>query len=265
MAEFEHADHDPGVPVGTGMATLSKRFSNGDTAAFEEVYRDDFAAVCGFLKGKYAARLASDRIEQITIQSFARAAEHHGHFDGAKGTLRPWLCTIADREAARFCRSPQGRGTLLELAVDPDELARMTDPYADDPAWDDELSDLVREALAAIPTGYAEHAQIFWAEACAESEHVGGSISAAEKQAASAAFRQRKHRAKILLRNELLRRGVEKYLRGVTKRRPDGYLLVEGKQCCATENGERRTENGERRTENGERRTENGERRTENG
>lgn len=204
---------------------LSERFRAGNEVAFEEVYREQFAAVFGFLRRKYGARLPSDRIEQVVIDTFARAWRHCVKFDPTKGALLPWLCTIADHEAARFCQSPQVKGALLERAVDYDKLTGVAGANADDPVVDDELADLVHEALDAIAT---DAAQLLWADACEETGRSRAGALSAQKRVKNAAFRQRKHRAKLALKNELLKRGVEKYLRRVTKRTLQGYTLDGG-------------------------------------
>jgi DNA-directed RNA polymerase specialized sigma24 family protein len=203
---------------------LFQRFRSGDTAAFEEVYREHFPIVCGFLRRKYSARLASDCIEQAALDSFVRAWQHCAKFDEAKGTLRTWLCTIADHEAARFYRSTKVKLALPEHAVGRGGLADVTDPDADNRVAEDELLALVHEALDAIP---ADFAQLLWADACQLSGRSPGT-QRADKPPQSAALRQRKHRAKLLLRDELLRRGVQKYLRHVTKTVTPGYTLMGG-------------------------------------
>lgn len=120
-------------------------------------------------------------------------------------------------------RSLQRRRALHQAANDDDVLANLADPNA----WvDDELCDLLHEALDAIPAIYGE---VLWSSVCAAGKRASSRDLAAERGISAAVIDQRIHRAKTLLREELLRRGVEKFLRPVRKTPGTGYLLIEGR------------------------------------
>jgi len=254
-------------PVDGQAAALARRFRGAAAEAWDDVWRDHFAALCAFLQREYAG-LATDRIEQVAVDALARAWEHCDKYNPEKGELRPWLCTIADHAAADLCRSPQMRGRRLELAMDPDALSALADPNASDPTRPerngpgDELAAMVDAALEAIPVKYSE---VLWAFACSQDGTVPVAELAAKYGVSTAAIRQRKHRGIALLATELKRLGVEKLLLSVTRQTYQLSGGDTGNGQRGTGNGERGTGNGERGTGNGERGTGNGERGTGNG
>lgn len=200
--------------------SLEERFHNGDDAALEEVWRVHFAAIHAFPRRRCLGIAGADA-EQLTVDTFERPCEHRKDYDPNK-PLRPWLRTIADHLAANACRSLQRRRALNQATNDDDVLANLADPNA----WlDDELCDLLHEALDAIPAIYRD---VLWSSVCAAGKRAPSRDLAAEGGVSAAVIDQRIHRAKTLLREELLRRGVEKFLRPVRKTPGTEYLLIEG-------------------------------------
>lgn len=82
----------------------------------EDVYRTYYPTVYGYLftlcKNKSLA-------EELTAQTFLKAVEHYGKFDG-KGKLSTWLCQIAKNEYFRYYNKQKRRLSLSEYEDVPD-------------------------------------------------------------------------------------------------------------------------------------------------
>jgi RNA polymerase sigma-70 factor (ECF subfamily) len=101
----------------------------------------------------YATRLTNGdryRAEDIVQETLLRAWRHPEALASERGSLRPWLCTVArnlavDAHRARAARPPETGDEALALVPVPDEADRVLE------AW------LVADALRAISS---EHRQV---------------------------------------------------------------------------------------------------------
>lgn len=205
------ADRVSSSPAEAGLA-LCQRFRQGHSAAPAEVLRELGAIIRARLKRKYQRLLADDRIEQIVLEALDRAWRRHADYDPAKGPLLAWLLAIAEHGAADFCKSPQGRATLLEQALSAAELAALPDPRALDPSKStdrtiaEEARELVRQGLAAIDDKYRD---VLLAFACAPDGELTSARLAAEEGVSPSAIRKRRQRGLVLLEEQLRRLRIE--------------------------------------------------------
>lgn len=108
----------------------------GSAAAFEQVYRSNFAAITA-----YFARRATEpqTVADLTSDTFVAAITSYATFDPRRGTPRSWLFGIARRVFAAHCE---------DFRRDHDIVLRLT---AYQPLAVDETADLVRRIDAERP------------------------------------------------------------------------------------------------------------------
>ena len=142
------AEQRPADPLAASMAAIAR----GDQDAFAALYDELAATVHGVV-----LRVVRDpaRSEEITQEVFVELWRLAPRFDGTRGTVKAWACTVAHRRAVDRVRSEQS-------ARDRDRrdtaLARTTTEPADEIVHDrlerervgralDRLTDLQRQAV----------------------------------------------------------------------------------------------------------------------
>jgi RNA polymerase sigma-70 factor (ECF subfamily) len=173
-----------GVTVGD---PLVERARNGDTAAFESLYRAHYRRVYAV-----ALRFARDRerAEEIAQDAFVRAWRSLPSFNG-NSRLSTWLHSVAVNAALDRARSKARREARVEAGVDLDRYAAEVGramPTAD--------LDLER-AVAALPDGAREVVILHYIEGypCAEIAERLGIVEGTVKS--------QLHRARQLLKEAL--------------------------------------------------------------
>jgi RNA polymerase sigma factor (sigma-70 family) len=102
--------------------------SNGDAADYGRFYERHVGAVVAFLGPRVRG---AEQVFDLTAETFARALEHRGQYDRARGPAVAWLLGIARHlilDAARRARIADESRVRLGLApilLDDEQLARI--------------------------------------------------------------------------------------------------------------------------------------------
>lgn len=128
------------------MDSLIRRARDGDTRAFERLYRANAGRVYAL-----CLRLAGDpaRAEELTQDAFVRAWEKLGSFRG-DAAFSTWIHRIAVNAFLMSTRSEDRRGARLRVVGESVEIARGVSYSAADSQ--DVVIDLER-AIAMLPDG----------------------------------------------------------------------------------------------------------------
>jgi RNA polymerase sigma-70 factor (ECF subfamily) len=118
---------------------LMARVAARDTAAFELLYERHAAVALGLI-----VRIVQDRAvgEEIVQETFWRLWSQAESYDAAKGPLRPWLFSIARRQALDALRRQNVRP---QAARDESEARRLEQA----PAPEEDVSSVAAQAIAA--------------------------------------------------------------------------------------------------------------------
>lgn len=161
------------IPPGTRAVRL--RFQTGDRDAFRELVAPNLDTVFTLCLRMTGNRAEADELAQDTL---IRALEHHRAYDAARD-FRPWLLTIA----ANLCRDRIRSGWWRNLARG-FSLVSTVDHSPEDDLLESESEQVVRTALATLPTLYREALALFHLEGMnyAEMEIITGVSESALKQ-----------------------------------------------------------------------------------
>jgi RNA polymerase sigma-70 factor (ECF subfamily) len=173
------------------MDDLEKRFSEGDSAAFEELFRARQYEVY-----RWVLRLVRDpaAAEDITIETFWRAYRAARRFDPER-SLGAWLRAIA----TNLARTHVGR-QRPEVAVE--DLARYGPPVSVVTDWSGENRRAIIQAFQKLPEKLRSVALLALVEEVSYAE-IGAAMGISV-----GAVKTRVFRAVRQLRNELEKRGI---------------------------------------------------------
>jgi RNA polymerase sigma-70 factor (ECF subfamily) len=121
-------------------SALLDRFSQGDLAAFETLFREFQGPVYGWI-----VRIVRDRgaAEELTVETFWRAWNARARFDARRGTFGAWARRIASNLALNHLRSAAHQ-RRFESGADT--------PHSDtDPAIDAETRESIARAFRELP------------------------------------------------------------------------------------------------------------------
>lgn len=107
---------------------------------------------------RYVARVVGPRaaeVADIVQETFLAAARTARHFDTSKGSLRQWLFGVAHHRVAQYWRAIVREQRLLEAAQPSVEKPASNSADPSRRLEQQELSDVVRAALSALPADYA--------------------------------------------------------------------------------------------------------------
>lgn len=143
---------------------LAARFRAGDEAAFAAVFDGWSGAVF-----RLAARILRDdtEAEEVVEETFWQAWRNRESFDPRRGGMTAWLMTIARSRSLDRLRAA---GRRPEVGVDQPVLEAVADPSLRDAAEVEELTRLVRGALAELGDDQREVIELAYFEGLTQSE-----------------------------------------------------------------------------------------------
>lgn len=120
---------------------LAARIGRGDEDALQALYRTHGGAVKNIAMRVLRDESLAEDVVQDTFVTFWRDTSR---FDPSRGSLRTFLLTLAHRRAVDVVRSEEARTRRQLIPPDPDHYR------VEDEVWSRQLSDRVRQALAAL-------------------------------------------------------------------------------------------------------------------
>jgi len=135
-------------------AELLRLMAAGDEDAFVLLYRKHQGAVFRFaLLMSGSAGIA----EEVTQEVFLTLMREPSRFDTARGALPAYLHGVARNQVLRLLKRERAYVPLAAAADDANDTAQFVareDPFRD--YTDNEMSELVRQAVLSLPTRYRE-------------------------------------------------------------------------------------------------------------
>jgi RNA polymerase sigma-70 factor (ECF subfamily) len=182
--EFEHA---PGRLASGSLEDLMVRHIEGDSAAFDELYRQLSPKLFGYLLRLTRKHDQAEDLVQITFSKLHRARS--SYLVGAP--LLPWVFAIARRSFFDLLRRTKVRPEYLSTD------GSTPEPPVQEEGLGSDVVQALEIAMGRLPTSYAEAIQL--------TKVTGLSISEAAEVlgTSSSAVKLRVHRGYKLLRKEL--------------------------------------------------------------
>jgi RNA polymerase sigma-70 factor (ECF subfamily) len=189
---------DTKIGAGAPLADeeLVDRVRAGDTASFEVLMRRHnqrvYRVARAVLRGNRDA-------EDVMQQAYVNAFKTIGQFEG-RATFSTWLTRIVLHEALR--RRRRERADAVTLDSEPQRIERLpsTTPDPEHQAYTGELRALLERAIDSLPEAYR---LVFMLR---EVEGLSTSETAASLELGNEAVKTRLHRARAMLRRELMQR-----------------------------------------------------------
>jgi RNA polymerase sigma-70 factor (ECF subfamily) len=175
--------------------------SLADPRLFAGVFDRHYKAVAGFLRRRLERSLADD----LAAETFLRAFDGRGCYDGSRADARPWLFGIAGNLLARHRRGEERRLRAFARAAGAVQEERGLDDVEGrvDAA---SLAPVLAAALLSLAAGDREVLLLYaWADLSYEEISVAMGLPIGT-------VRSRLHRARAQVRGELERGGVSRSL-----------------------------------------------------
>jgi RNA polymerase sigma factor (sigma-70 family) len=176
-----------------GSMNVLDRFRQGDTDAFETIFREHKTNVF-----RWILRIVRDAgtAEDLTVETFWRIYRAHARFDAARG-FEPWARRIATRVALDWLRARRPENTMT-----PEVEANLTSNERSDPAIQAEIREKTAEAFTRLPP------RLRVAAALAVVEEQPHKVIAEALGVSVTAVKLRVFRALRLLRKDLEQQGI---------------------------------------------------------